>query len=124
MMKPVRDGAQREGAHDGVKTIVGELQRLRVAEAQAHASVEVCGAVAGQVEHGGAPLDAGQPNRVGVVGEVEPGADGHFQDLAGGLGADPLPAVAEQVPVEETHLLVVGAGVLVPVAAQPLVLVG
>ena len=69
-----------------------------------------------------APLDAGQPDIVGVVAEVEPAANGHLQNVAGRLRADPLPAVAEQVSVEEAHLLVVGAGVLVPVAAQPLVL--
>src|SRR5207248_6433371 len=53
------------------------------------------------------------------VGQVEPGADGHLQNLAGGLGADPLPAVAEQVPVVEAHLAVVGAGVLLRLEGQP-----
>src|SRR6266568_9158241 len=47
---------------------------------------------------------------------------GDLQDLAGGLAADPLAGVAEDVPVEETHAAVVVAGVLVPVAPPALLL--
>jgi hypothetical protein len=38
-------------------------------------------------EHGRAELDRGQPDTVGVVRQVQPGADGHLQHRAGGLRA-------------------------------------
>jgi hypothetical protein len=76
------------------------------------------GVAAGELQHGGAELDPGQPDALRVVGEVAAGADSDLQGVAAGLGADPLAAVAKQPPFPEGDLLVVVAGVLVPVAAQ------
>ena len=54
--------------------------------------------------------------------EVASGADRDLQDLALGLRAGPLPAAGEQHAVEEVHLPVVAAGVLVLNPAYPLCL--
>jgi hypothetical protein len=72
------------------------------------------------VQHPGAEVDTGQRHALGVAVEVQAGADADLEHVPDGLPAHPLPAVAEQLPIEERHLLVVGTGVVVPVAAQPL----
>jgi len=65
---------------------------------------ELVGSGRGDVEHRRAEVDAGQRHGVGVVAEVETCADGHFEDLAGGLEQTSL-GVAERVAVPERHLL-------------------
>jgi hypothetical protein len=112
--------AQRERADDAVEAGIGKLQRLRVAVAQLHRPAQPPGPVPGDIQHRRAPLHPGQLYAVRVVGQVEAGADRHLQDTPGRPGADPVAAAGEHVPVEESHLLVIGARVLVPVAAQPL----
>ena len=44
--------------------------------------------------------------------QVEAGANGHLKGVPGGLVADPGPAVSEENPVKEPHLLVVDADCL------------
>src|SRR6266511_1935122 len=115
----VGDAAQREGAHHGVERAVRKLQRVGVPLPQVHRTAELQGSVAGALQHGGAEVDPGQPDVVGIGAEVQAGADRDLQDVAAGLLADPRAGVAEQVPVEEPHLPVVVGGVLVPVVAKP-----
>src|SRR6266542_4214625 len=116
----VGDAAQRQRADHDVERGVGQVEGLGVAQAQVDLAAESVGLAARQGDHLGAELDPGQADVVGVVGEVAAGADGDLQDLAAGLVADPLAAVGEQPAFPEGHLLVVVAGVVVPVAAQPL----
>jgi hypothetical protein len=115
----VGDATQHQRADNGVERRVGQVEILGVAEAQIDLAAEPVGPVPGQLEHLGAEVDAGQADVVGVVGEVPAGADGDLEDVAAGLAADPASALGEEPPFPAGDLLVVGAGVLVPVAAQP-----
>ncbi|OLT85335.1 hypothetical protein BKG58_14905 [Mycobacteroides abscessus subsp. abscessus] len=111
----VGDGAQPEGAYDGVEAGIVERQSVGVGPLQNGGVSEIGGAVTGQVEYLLAPVDAGRPDSFGAEGQVEASADRDFQNVAGGLAADPLAGVAEQVAVEEPDLTVIVAGFLVPV---------
>ena len=108
---------QGEGAHDDVERGVGKRQVVGVAFTQIRAPAELGGPPLGDVEHGRAPFDPGQPDVLGVEGQVETGTDGDLQHVADRLGADPGAGVTEQDSLEELHLPVIGRRMLVPVPA-------
>src|SRR6266568_542697 len=115
----VGDGTQGKRADDGVEGGIWERQRVGVCFAQVHVTAKLVGALLGDGQHFGAQIDPGQPDSGGIKRQVEAGAYGHLQGVTDGLRTDPGPAVAEQDPVEEPHLLVVRRRVPVPVAAPP-----
>jgi hypothetical protein len=115
----VGDRAQRERADHGVERGTRKRQFAGVGLAQVHGAAQLAGSVAGELEHGRAQINPGQPDLAGVEGQVQAGADGHLQGVPGSLRADPGPAVREQDPVEEPHGLVIGRRLVVPVAAPP-----
>ena len=106
--------AEAEGADDGVEGRVIERERLRVAFTKVDPDAGVGRAGAGDVEHGGAQIDAGEAGGLGVERQVAAGADGHFKDVTGGLAADPLSAAGELQAFEEGHVAVVARRVFVP----------
>jgi hypothetical protein len=112
----IGDGAQRQGADDGVEGGVGERQSLGVSLAELDRQAEPPGAVSGDLEHGGAQVDPGEPNVLRIEGEVAAGADRDLQDLSGRLGADPCAPVIEQAPLEPADAPVVAGRAPVPPA--------
>ena len=103
----IRDRAQRQRAQHRVERGVLELERLRVPEPQLDRPTQLDRAAAGDVEHGGHEFDARESDAIGVVGKVEPRPHGNFQDVALGLGADPLAPAGEQQPFRELDVPVV-----------------
>jgi hypothetical protein len=74
-------------------------------------------------QHLGAELDRCELHPRGIERQVASTADGDLQDLALGMGARPFPAAAEEDAIEEVHLAVVAARVLVLDLADALGLV-
>jgi len=49
--------------------------------------VQSLGSLFGDVQHGGAVIDVGQPDAGGIERQLVAGTDGHFQGVTGGLRA-------------------------------------
>lgn len=111
--------AQHEGAHHGVEGSVAKRQVTGVGGLQARRPTEGGGPADGLGEHPGAPLDPRQGHVRRVVRQVESGADGHLEGVAGGLTAHPGSGVAEEVPVREAHAPVVRRRLPVPGSPKP-----
>src|SRR5215218_5313174 len=118
----VGDRAEAEGADDGVEALVGEVERLHVAELKPGGATELLRAAAPEGEHLRAELDSGQRDVGGIEGQVAGGAGG--EHLPARLLADPAAAVREQHALEERDLAVVAGRVAVLVLSHPLRLGG
>lgn len=77
----VGDGAEPEGADNGVEGVVVEGQLVRVGPPQGNGTAELVRTAAGDVEHCLTPVNPGQGDVVGIGGEVESGPYGNSSAL-------------------------------------------
>ena len=103
----VGDRAEAKRADDGVKTVVRELERLGISEAQIGRVRELCCTPASDREHLRAQLDTGEHYITGIVPEIAGGADCELEHTAMCLFAHPLATIGKEDPLEERDLTVV-----------------
>ena len=103
----IRDGAEAERANNRVEALVGEVQRLRVAESEIRVTSEVTRAVSADREHLLAEFDSRERHLSRVVGKIACGADRELEHPSLRLAADPFAAALEEQAFEEGDLLVV-----------------
>lgn len=110
----VGDGAQDEGAHDGVEVVVGEGEVLGAGAVQGDGDGARGGAGLGPGEHVGIRVHGVDARHRGgvVAAEVQARAHAYLEDGARGFGNDPVAQrlVGSHRPVEEggDHGMTVG----------------
>ena len=93
---------------------VVERERAGVALPQVGRQAERRGPPRRDGEHRRAPLDPGERDAGGVVGEVQTRAERDLEGAAGGPSAHPRPRGGEPPPLDGAHVAVVGARPAVP----------
>ena len=112
--------AQGESANDGVKAAVREGEGLGITDLEIDLPTEIVRALARNLKHGRAQIDARQPDRGGIEGEVAASTDGNLQRLAHGQRAGPLSVVGKEDLLEEANLFIVLWGEVIPIRAKTL----
>src|SRR6266446_1667611 len=97
----------RSSSNHSVESILGELERLSVADAEVHCAALLAGTTARNLQHAGTKVDACEADVVRIERQIPAGADSDLEDLPTRLRASPLPTALEEHPLREANELVV-----------------
>jgi hypothetical protein len=97
--------AQRVRADNGMERTLGERKVMSVPFHEGDPESDLVRPRLGDGQHLGAEVESGEANVVGVMRQVQSGADGNLERVAPGLGARPATVLGPQKPsLEEIRL--------------------